>query len=373
MTRDSDICMLKALNTQDTDSTALVLNAELPVGEPPEWVQLIPATPHVVGRDGRAWVWDQVAQAAVMKAWEHRAAPASIDWEHAGELLAPQGHEAPAAAWITELQLRDGALWGRVDWNRRAANQIREREYRFLSPAFNYSKTTRRIASLCSVALTNNPNLRLPALNRADRTTPEEEEMDLSKLCELLGLPPTATMEEIVKAVTKLKTAQAQNAVQGDQLPKALCTALGIAEAATVDQAVTALETLTKKPADDVDLNKFVPRPDYDKALNRAGAAEAKLKDIQDAERETKITSAVDEAQAAGKIAPASRDFYLAMCRKEGGLEDFQKFVETAPKLIADPEMPAKPGDTGKALNAEQQHMADVFGNTPEDLAKYAG
>ncbi|MNN95005.1 Mu-like prophage I protein [compost metagenome] len=51
-----------------------------------------------------------------------------MDWEHAIEILAPAGQPAPAAGWFDQLEIREGALWGRVAWTPRAAAQVVSRE-----------------------------------------------------------------------------------------------------------------------------------------------------------------------------------------------------------------------------------------------------
>ena len=152
------------------NSERVALNVELDVsGGAPEWVELIPAGPYVVGRDGRRWLFDQPEQ--VVKN-SMLGADLPLDWEHSTEKKAPQGDEAPAAAWITSLEVRAGALWGRIAWNDRGRASVASREYRYLSPVFTYDRDTLRIFRLTSVGLVNSPNLQLPALNR-EEVTPE--------------------------------------------------------------------------------------------------------------------------------------------------------------------------------------------------------
>ncbi|NCT66372.1 MAG: hypothetical protein GXC76_01880 [Rhodanobacteraceae bacterium] len=139
-------------------------------GTPPEWVQLLPAGPQVTGRDGRRWLFDAAASNAVLTTFNARATELPIDWEHASQHRAPNGEEAPAGGWIKELQVRAGALWGRVAWNARAAAQIAAREYRFLSPVFDFDPATGRIGRLVCAGLTNLPNLALAALNQQQDT-----------------------------------------------------------------------------------------------------------------------------------------------------------------------------------------------------------
>ncbi len=132
---------------------------------PPEWIELIPSGPAVVGADGRRWLHD--APDKILAEFAARNRPMVIDWEHASEHRAPVGLDAPAAGWIDRLEARAGAIWGHVErWTERATAMLRAGEYRYVSPVFNYEKETGRIRELTSAALTNRPNLPLAALNR---------------------------------------------------------------------------------------------------------------------------------------------------------------------------------------------------------------
>jgi phage I-like protein len=82
---------------------------------------------------------------------------------------------------------------------------VANKEYGFISPVFLYNKEG-EINCILRAALTNSPNLALPALN-AEGGGPETDSM-------------------------------------GDEMDKALRAALGIAEAAMLDEALAAIETL---------------------------------------------------------------------------------------------------------------------------------
>ena len=179
------------------------LNVELPSdGSVPEWLELIPAGPIVQGMDGRAWTFGPAEMATVLAEFAQHLGEVVFDWEHASEHRAPKGEEAPAAGWIKELEPRDGALWGRVEWTARAADQIAAREYRYASPVFLYTADAdRRIQRLTSVGLTNQPNFALKALNQHDPaatggdpdSTPHPDQGDVptmdKELLKRLGLP----------------------------------------------------------------------------------------------------------------------------------------------------------------------------------------
>lgn len=316
----------------------LALNFQLPPdGSVPEWIELIPPGQVVAGHDGRTWINDNPD--GIVQSFRQDGRQLPLDWEHATELQAPQGLPAPAAAWGNELQARDGgAIWGHFEWTDRGRASVNSKEYRYISPVLLYEIGSGRIRGISSVALVNKPNLALPALNQ-QQLKKEGDYAMLKKLLILLGLAETATEEQALNAVTQL---------QGD-----LKTARNRAETPSLD--------------------KFVPRADYDKVVLRATNAETKLSDRDKADLDKAVTAAVDDAVKSGKIAPASRDYYTAMCRQEGGLAAFTKFLETAPVIGKGSDLDGKDPNEGNglALNNEQSRIAAMFGNSAEDLEKY--
>jgi phage I-like protein len=316
----------------------LALNFQLPAdGSVPEWIELIPPGQVVAGHDGRTWLNDNPDGIVTHFQQDGRQLP--LDWEHATELQAPQGLPAPAAAWGKEMQAReDGAIWGRFEWTDRGWASVESKEYRYISPVLIYEIGSGRIRGISSVALVNKPNLALPALNQ-QQLKKEGDSTMWKNLLILLGLAETATEEQATNAVKKL---------QGD-----LQTALNRAETPSLD--------------------KFVPRADYDAAVARATNAETKLSERNKTDLETAVTAAVDGAVKSGKIVPASRDYYTAMCRQEGGLAEFEKFLTTAPVIGKPSDLDGKDPDKDKglALNADQSKIAGMFGNSAEDLKKY--
>jgi phage I-like protein len=305
----------------------LALNFES--GTAPDWVQLTPPGPVIVGRDGRAWKMSDAE--AVAAAYDPGKEP-QIDIEHSSQQLAPQGLPAPAVGWIAEIAVRDGALWGRVNWTADGAAAVASRAYRYLSPAFRFDPKTGEVLQIVSAGLTNTPNFEMAALNAA-RTSPDMERspMDQSVL-EALGLQPTATAADAVAAITTLRTAR-DTALNAAQVP---------------------------------DLSRFVPRADHDVALNRIRGFEA----AEAAARDARIVEAVDAAVAAGKIAPASKDYHLAACRQEGGLDRFVAMVASAPVIAAASGLDGRtPDGTPGRLTADELAMCRMLGTDPEKFA----
>lgn len=281
-------------------------------GQAPDWIELLPAGPAITGADGRAWTLPDPQ--ALVAAFAQRHAALVVDWEHASEHRAPHGLDAPAAGWIDQLAVRDGAVWGRVTWTEKAAAQIAAREYRYLSPVFSYQKADQRIVQLLSVGLTNQPNLPLTALNAE---TPAMDDSLLEQLRYLFNLPTLATVADIRAQLEQLiAQLDAQTATAGQRL--------------SLSEYLTAVNTKAETPP----LDRFVPRADYDAALARASNAEQQLATLATERRAATIQTLLDRALTERKIAPATVDYYRAMCQTEDGIAQFEAFLAKAPALI---------------------------------------
>lgn len=283
------------------------------------WLPLIP--PGVFsGLDGRTW--NNSNPDAVVAAFTRKR---PFDVEHATHILGPQGKPAPAYGWIEALENIDGEVWGMVEWNEDGERILAAKNYAFYSPSFTYDANgvVRRITS---AALTNDPNLdQLPALNREETPMP---------------------------------------------LPVELTQALGLGADADVAAAITAIGSLKSehqlamnRAAAGPDLTKFVPKETYELALNRATTAETKVKQTEEA----KLVSLVDDAIAAGKVAPANKEMFLGMCRAEGGVDQFKQFVASAP-VIADASKVNTTTEQVGALSTDELALCRKMGHTPEEF-----
>lgn len=330
--------LVKALNSIEwpEGSVSIALNFELTTsdGKLPERIVLIPAGKIIEGRDGRSWKNDDPQR--VINFLNARNKELVLDFEHSSELKAPKGEPAPAAAWLSDFALdSDGALTAAVNsWTPAGEKAVTDKEYRYISPVILYDPKTMQIAGISSVGLTNSPNLFVPALNHQHK----EKTMELELLLKALGLPSDATFQQAMNAIQKL---------QGD--------------------LQTALNRETTP-----DLQKFVPRGDYDQLMTRATNAEQQLATINQNNLDTAINSTVDQALKDGKIAPASKDYYVAMCRQDGGLDQFKKFLESAPVIGNPSDLDSKDPTKGqgKALNAEQKEICSALGITEEEFQK---
>ena len=287
------------------------------------WLPLIPSGA-LTGNDGRSWINSNPD--AVVASFKRKR---PFDIEHSTHLKGPKGEKAPAVGWILALQNRGGEVWGMVDWNSEGSELLEKKQYAFYSPAFNFDLAG-NVTSIASCGLTNEPNLdELPALNREETTMPLPVE-----LTQALGLSADAQLDAALTAITTLKSDR--------QL------AMNRAAAAP-------------------DLSLFIPKETHELALNRATAAETKLQEYQEQE----VTALVDDAIAAGKVAPANRDMYLGLCRSEQGRSQFADFVKSAPVIAGkDPTKQTKAGQQGQdGLTQDELALCRAMGVKPETWA----
>lgn len=358
---------------------------ELPPGEAPEWVQLIPAG-EFSARDGRRWRLDD-ADKVIAATRRHQAGVDMVfDYEHQTILTQQNGREAPASGWIKKLQARTDGIWARVEWTAHAKRRIEAREYRYVSPVFQYARADGAVKVLQSAALTNDPALDLPALARRnvddddpaggsmheqlkrilaklglkEDSEPTKAEadaalaridpdppIDLAALATALGLKATATAAEALAAAK----------ARGGEL----ATALGLAATATGAEVLAAAKAAKASAAtDDPDPTAFVPRAEFDRVATRLNALETTRADEQ-------ATAAVDDAIKAGKLAPAQRDWGLAAAKKD--LAAFTSYAESAPVIVtpAAP-APATAGDPEAALTSEERAVCRNLGIAEDDF-----
>ena len=319
---------INSAQAQDPDPMTLALNfVQMPDDDQtlaPDEIELVPGG-HFGGRDGRSW--HNPTPQAVIEATRRYGRDIPIDIEHATEIKAPKGEPAPAQAWIRRdaLFIRNGAVWGTVEWNDSGRQYVESKGYRYYSPAFYFSETG-QVIRIKSVGLTNGHNLDLPALNHEVNPKPTstkgETDMPLSEaLRSALSLNETASEADAVQAIGKLKEDK----------------------------------QLALNRAENPDLQKYVPKETHTLALNRAQQAEKDLADY----RAKEMVAEVDAAIEARKIAPANKDQYLALCRQEGGLENFRAIVKNAPEIIS--------GEAGKGGKKKEEAAATKL--TDEQIA----
>lgn len=106
-------------------------------------------------------LFDDAAAESVMTEYAEHGIDLMIDYDHASLAYASldPAQAGKAAGWFN-LEVRGGELWAvNVRWTAPAADALRRKEWRFMSPAFNTDKAG-RVTSLLNVAITNLPATR---------------------------------------------------------------------------------------------------------------------------------------------------------------------------------------------------------------------
>ncbi|HWJ40336.1 MAG TPA: phage protease [Candidatus Limnocylindrales bacterium] len=277
-------------------------NADQSAAAAPEWIELLPAGVFY-GRDGRGpfRLDDPTAVIASTTAMQMNAG-IPIDYDHATDFGAPEGRPAPAAGWIRELEVRDGAVWGRVEWTARAASSIVAREYRYVSPVFQFDPKDGTVTRLLRAGLTNNPNLHLTAIAASHTTAAENETRDermefpTQELRDLLNLDGDASVADLVAKVRELRAA---------------------ADAASSQST----STHAHDPA------HYVAIAEFERALTELNALKAER-------ARERAAHTVEDAIRAGKIVPAQREWAIAYCAADA--RGFQAFAAKQPSIIGE-------------------------------------
>lgn len=278
----------------ETQITFLAACSALPLGEDnavPEWLMLIPAGVSQ-GVDGRGPYKLTQPEAVVASSLEG-GRPLAFDYNHQTVFAALQGQESPASGWIDKLEVREGAIWGHVDWTERGRTAVAGREYRFVSPAFKHDADG-TVTKLVSAGLVNAPNLReLPAINA-----------QLSAIYHKTGDPKS--MDEQQRA--------------------RLAAAYGLPADTSAEALVAHAETNRTLATGAPDPAKYVPMTAFAELQEQVGA-------LTKTAAQSQAAALVDAASTAGKLTPAMREWGLDYASQNP--DGFGKWVAAAPVIVA--------------------------------------
>ncbi|EID6928715.1 phage protease [Salmonella enterica] len=350
--------------------------------------------------DGRpkecpAWVMNAACAQRLIAAAASKKTDYSFDYEHQTLRAVTNGKPAPASAWFKSLEWveGDGLYAVDVDWTAAASQMIAAREYRYLSPMFDYHPVTGEVGQLINVALTN-----LPALEELDEgviaaasrlaatssTFPENTAMDeeqiaylLSQLRWILNLPETSTAAdiktELEKIITAISGGQGMAAASVDLL--AMLTTAADRDARIAEQAAQ-IADLSQRVYDPA---KFVPvaalsqvQAQYAQTITESGSQEV----------EQLITAALSDR----RLLPGELETWA----RELGQKDpaaLKAYLEKAPPMAAlnrmqTQEVPGAPGGTPRGADPRNEGknpatldpvlvaLSQQFGNDPAEMAR---
>jgi len=296
---------------------------------------------------------DEIVSASMMDLKDGRLV---VDLNHSTDLSAPKGGEAPAVGWITALQAREDGIWGEVEWTAYGSELVKGKAYRFVSPVVGHGRTDKKVSRILRASLVNNPNFRdMVALHQ------EESAMALKDmLAELLGLPATASDEDVTAKVKDLLGKKPDEALPALQSAMSeISVALGVAqgaEVASIIAAAKAAKASTALPAEITALQAEVSTLTTDLNAER------------DARKRERAEAYVDEEIKRGRAGlKPSRDRFISMhMADQAGAE---AIIGAMPVLNGETVLQAaQTAEDGVSLNAAQIEVADQLGISHADF-----
>ena len=339
---------------------------ELPSGEVPEWVHLVPYGSWQGHHSGRPITVGPAQAEQIVANFEKRRIDMVIDWEHQTILSMTNGLPAPGAAWVDEQEIRDDGVWGHVrEWTVSARGHLERREYRFLSPTIEWESidpvtgAPEGMRIVCA-ALTNIPffagDLR-PVLNRSNGAPMDAPALFVALLT-LLGLAAESTPDQVFEAVKGLKEMEEPPAdpvmAAKAELGAAACTAMQWEADKLPKNAKVVLANALKHEG-------FVPEGEV--LTLRAELAQAK--------EGGGVDRLVAQGLESGKIVPALQGHFKAMATRD--LAAARAWLDAAPVIVELGSAPVDPkkGKTGvAALSPSELAACRALQMTPEQYLK---
>jgi phage I-like protein len=359
-------------------------------GGVPEEIQVIPYGVEISTPKG-PFTLDEENAPVIVREFEGQKNQMVIDYEH--QTLS--GAEAPAAGWVTRLINRgkDG-IWAAVEWTERAKQYLANREYRYVSPVFLKRISDNRVLRLINVALTNQPNIdgMVPLVNKSGfyfEIKEKEESIMWKELLKLLGLAETATEQDAITAVNKLKESSPSGQGEPSRIVanKTVLTALGLKEGAgetEVTGAIAAMKqsagggqivankaVLTalglKEGATEAEVTGTIMamKQSHDQVGTLSGEVKALKERLEGKEAADVVAMAMKE----GKITPAQKEWADEYAKRD--LAGFKVFVAKAPTVVVMGKVVGedKPGEGG--IDELQAQVNKQMGVDPETFKKY--
>lgn len=303
--------------------------------------------------DVEAWYVTDTNGADVVSLANNQRNPLPIDYEHQIIHSLKNGKEAPSAGWMEYFYFTPQGIFADVRWTDKAADYIKNGEYRYISAVFAYD-TDGYVRKIFHAALTNTPALDgmeeamvAASVNLLQEDNPMDKKL-LAALCALFALKADASEADITEKVTAL------SAAKGDSPVDVLDVYAKLAEK---EQSVAALSTQVGNP----DPAKFVP-------VELVAALQADFNTLKASVETDKKNALITAALSQGKLSPALKDWAQSL-----SVEALRAYLEKAPAMAAlsgEPQAKTDPDQNVVALSAAEQAAARALGMTEAEFIK---
>lgn len=311
---------------------------------------------------------DEESFELIRKQFKDRKLDLVIDYEH--QTLSDV--QAPAGGWIKELYKGEDAIIAKVEWTAKAAEYLKNKEYRYLSPVVLVRKRDQKATAIHSVALTNTPAIdgMFALVNSLDIEDISEggNIMDLKELAKALGLPETATEEEIKKAVEDAAKAAEKLKEMEEKKPEDKTGEGGkpqeVAEVVANSTIISMLGLKEGAKTEDVAASIMALKtgtPD----------TQAELLALKQRMQERDADEEVQKALKAGKITAAQTGWAKSYALKD--MDGFKGFVEKAPVVVPPGKLELKDAPAAPGSDEVDVAILKNMGVSMEDVKKYGG
>lgn len=254
-----------------------------------------------------------------------------VDYEHLSTQPNRKPGDGEAAGWFKDLQLRANGsqLWGLIEWIDEAADKIRKKKYRFLSPTFHPNFVAHGEAkigpTLVGAALTNYPTMPLEALT-----------------CSLDPTIATIVPPESVVRDANMKTFKVKN-TKGEDVEISLdaLNSVDVKELSTIPAVDAAIKAAAKPPegAKVITVDEWQTMSTQMSTLSSTvNQQQAKIDDLttqNTAYKTAAIEAEIGVLMSQGRILPSEKDGFIALAQKDRALYDqFMTARKAAPPLI---------------------------------------
>lgn len=300
--------------------TFVYLSEIIPEGEPPTEFRLFK---YGVNQTSKGeLLFDEEAAKLVMEDYARRGAlDLPIDYGH--DMLKPNGpterHEA--AAWFKPIVRRDDngnpeAWVTSASWVPDGADKVRNRKYRYFSPAVNTDG--KRITRIINVALTNLPAMY--GINPLMASELENNSNMLPKLAEMLGLDPaTCTEQDVMTALETMQKEMADLKAKADgPVSTPMPMAVDPMKCSEVDEVIM--------------LSGISDKDDWKSAIVTLSN---EVKTLRTEKQTARVATVVEDAIKARKLTPAQRDSFIKLGMKD--LEMLSEIIANTSVVIPEP------------------------------------
>jgi phage I-like protein len=292
-----------------------------------------------------------------------------VDYEH---MSAMGSQVSPAAGWVKSLEVRGNALFATVEWTDKAAEMVKSREYRFISPEWHMHYRDKESGkdlgpTLMAIALTNRPFIEgMAPVMLSEGVTGQV----VTDICENMpgdisakAVPSDELLGQTPAKAKALVEDAGENMTQEVALEEKLRTMLGLGPDGDIVAAVKALmdkgsQTEQAKQAAEAKLAEVTTAKETAEASLLASNAK-----ILAAEVDMDVSQAVKDNLLLPKQVPWAK----AMRAKDP--EGFKAFLAVAPKVGPDGRIVGREdGEGNVTLTETEVKIGEKMGVSKEAL-----